>query len=161
MRIIEKVRSIAAGRSIDIRIFDHTDLNNIHTALKKAGFPSDLLMAIDLNSYGGVRNMGLLYAAMHGFEHVVMIDDDECIDADYQKIAIESMGEQLNGQEILGKTGCVVDSEGRKFYDGQASLDWKPGRKTRFSMRMCVLSWKLKGGYRIAQLLSVEYGVAP
>jgi hypothetical protein len=122
IRIIEKVRSIAAGRSIDIRIFDHNDLNDIHLKLQQAGFPPDLLHTMDLNSYGGVRNMGLLYAVVHGFENVVMIDDDECIDSGYREIAIRSMGTLLNGQEILGKTGCVVDSEGKKFYDGQSSL---------------------------------------
>jgi len=126
-RIEAKVKRIAAGRSLQIHVFSESDLAMIHARLKRAGFPPELLQAVDMNSYGGVRNMGLLYAALHGFENVVMIDDDECIDDTYRAEALRFMGERANGREVLGKTGCVVDANGRKFYDGQASselADW-------------------------------------
>ncbi|MDA3956573.1 hypothetical protein [Oceanispirochaeta sp.] len=116
-----KVKAITAERSIDIRIFTDTDLKQIISALKKNGFPEDLLQAVHLDSYGGVRNIGLLYAAIHGFDNVVMIDDDECIDENYHSKALRYMGTDYKGTEILGKTGCVIDEDGRKFYDGQAS----------------------------------------
>lgn len=116
-----RVKEIAAGRSVDIRIFTETDLKQACSVLKKNGFPKDLLEAVNLNSYGGVRNTGLIYAALNGFDNVVMIDDDECIDKKYHAAALRYMGEQINGTEVLGKTGCVIDEDGRKFYDGQAS----------------------------------------
>lgn len=117
-----KVRGLAAGRSLNIHVFSETDLVAIRSTLERQGFPAELSRAVDLNSYGGVRNMGLLYAAVHGFENIVMIDDDECVDEGYRHAALRYMGESVDGREVLGKTGCVVDEEGRKSYDGQASF---------------------------------------
>jgi len=117
-----RVKGIAAGRSLDIHVFSEPDLIAIRAMLEHRGFPAELLRAVDLDSYGGVRNMGLLYAALHGFENIVMIDDDECIDEGYRQAALRYMGESIDGREVLGKTGCVVDEEGRKFYDGQTSF---------------------------------------
>jgi len=125
--IVAKVRSIAAGRAIDIRVFSEDDLAAMVAALHDNGFPADALGTVAMTSYGGVRNIGLIYAALHGFENVVMIDDDECIDGGYLQTAIENMGRADNGFEVLGKTGCVVDENGRKVYDGQATAvldDW-------------------------------------
>jgi len=68
-----------------------------------------------------VRNMGLLYAALHGFDTIIMIDDDECIGPGYREAALRFMGESWGGTIVLGKTGCVIDSKGNKFYDGQIS----------------------------------------
>ncbi len=116
-----KVKQIAARRSLDIRIFTGTDLKQACSVLTKKGFPDEFIGAISLNSYGSVRNLGLIYAALNGFDNVIMIDDDECIDKEYHTAALQYMGEQINGEEILGKTGCVIDEDGRKFYDGQAS----------------------------------------
>lgn len=117
-----KVRGLAAGRSLNTYVFPESDLAAIRATLERRGFPAELLRAVDLSSYGGVRNMGLLYAALHGFENIVMIDDDECIDEGYRQAALRYMGECVDGREVLGKTGCVVDEEGRKSYDGQASF---------------------------------------
>ncbi|MCE1159436.1 MAG: hypothetical protein LWX23_00575 [Spirochaetia bacterium] len=117
-----RVKELAAGRSLDIRVFSETDIAAIRVILGRRGFPAELLRAVDLNSYGGVRNMGLLYAALHGFENIVMIDDDECVDEGYRSAALRYMGERIEGREVLGKTGCVLDEEGRKLYDGQASF---------------------------------------
>lgn len=117
-----RVKGLAAGRSLDIRVFSETDIAAIRVILGRRGFPAELLRAVDLNSYGGVRNMGLLYAALHGFENIVMIDDDECVDEGYRSAALRYMGERIEGREVLGKTGCVLDEEGRKLYDGQASF---------------------------------------
>jgi len=76
---------------------------------------------VNMNSYGGVRNLGLIYAALHGFENAVMIDDDECVDEGYHAAALRDMGSRVRDREVLGKTGCVLDSEGRKVYDGQVA----------------------------------------
>lgn len=116
-----KVKKIASGRTIDIHIFTNTDFLKACSVLEKNGFPNELIGAISLTSYGGVRNLGLIYAALNGFDNVVMIDDDECIDKDYHSAALKYMGENINGNDIFGKTGCVIDEDGRKFYDGQAS----------------------------------------
>lgn len=116
-----RVKGLAAGRSLDIRVFSETDIAAIRVILGRRGFPAELLRAVDLNSYGGVRNMGLLYAALHGFENVIMIDDDECIDPHYRESALRLIGDLWGAKPVLGKTGCVVDSKGNKFYDGQKS----------------------------------------
>lgn len=117
-----KVRGIAAGRSLDIHVFSELDLLAIRQVLERRGFPAEALRVVDLDSYGGVRNMGLLYAALHGFENIVMIDDDEFIDEGFRQAALRYMGESIDGREILGKSGCVIDEEGKKSYNGQASF---------------------------------------
>lgn len=120
-RIESKVSEIASGRDLDVRVVGKADLAEVRSVLTRLGFPSDLMGAINMSSYGGVRNFGLLYAALRGFENVVMIDDDECVEEEYHAAAVRYMGSRFGEAEILGKTGCVVDSEGRKYYDGQAS----------------------------------------
>ena len=126
-KIVAKVRAIAAGKTIDIRVFSGEDLSEMISALRDSGFPADLVGAIETASYGGIRNMGLIYAALRGFENIVMIDDDECIDGEYLKAALRHMGDIVDGVKVLGKTGCGVDENGCKVYDGQASTaleDW-------------------------------------
>lgn len=120
-RIERKVLELSAGRSADIRVVTGADLDRMRLELCRLGFPADLLGAVDMRSYGGVRNFGLLYAAMHGLDNIVMIDDDECVDEGYRDCALRHMAGRMGSREILGKTGCVVDSAGRKVYDGQAS----------------------------------------
>jgi hypothetical protein len=118
-KIYDKVCGITAKRDLNLHVFSAADLLEIQNFLVQVGFPHDLIPEIDLRSYGGVRNMGLLYAAQNGFDTVVMIDDDECIEKDYPQIANRYMGEIFNGQRVLGKTGCVLDADGKKYYDGQ------------------------------------------
>ncbi|MHC1693446.1 MAG: hypothetical protein AB9828_10535 [Sphaerochaetaceae bacterium] len=117
--IEEKVRQIARNRPLDIRIVTISDIQSIRDRLQACGFPDTLLPSIGMDSYGGVRNMGLLYAVINGFENVIMIDDDECIDRNYHYNALQYLGGSFNGDEILGKTGCVLDAGGHKYYDGQ------------------------------------------
>ncbi|SLM18390.1 conserved hypothetical protein [uncultured spirochete] len=116
-----KVKEISRNRALDIHVFSDSDLISIRQRLRAVGFPAPLLGDISMDSYGGVRNMGLLYAALHGFDTVIMIDDDECIDPHYRDSALKFIGDSWEGKTVLGKTGCVVDSKGNKFYDGQKS----------------------------------------
>lgn len=120
-RIEEKVRGIAAGRNLDIRIVGSEAHAKMKGGLESLGFPEDLLQAVDRDSYGGVRNEGLLFAAFQGFENIVMIDDDECVEDTYRSCALRYMGERKGRAAVLGKTGCVTDERGRKIYDGQSS----------------------------------------
>jgi len=120
-RIEARVSQLASGRDLDIRIVKKSDLDEMRATLSRLGFPAESLNAVNMNSYGGVRNFGLIYAATHGFGNIVMIDDDECVDEGYHSSALRYMGSVVNAHEVLGKTGCVVDSDGRKVYDGQAS----------------------------------------
>jgi len=118
-RIEAKVKAICRNRLLDIRVFSGADLRTIRERLQLLGAPVPFLETINMDSYGGIRNMGLLYAALHGFDTVIMIDDDECVDPNYGESALAFIGDSLGTKTILGKTGCVVDAHGNKFYDGQ------------------------------------------
>jgi hypothetical protein len=120
-RIEVRVQEISRNRGLNIHVFSAADLVSIRQRLHAEGFPASLLGAIRMDSYGGVRNMGLLYAAFHGFDTIIMIDDDECIDSHYRESALKFVGGSWEGRAVLGKTGCVVDAKGNKFYDGQIS----------------------------------------
>lgn len=119
-KIVDKVKSIAAGRAIDIRVFSEEDFSKMGTTLRDNGFPDEQLSTVAMSSHGGVRNIGLIYAALHGFENIVMIDDDECIDDEYLHKALRNMGRVDDCFGILGKTGCVINEYGQKVYDSQA-----------------------------------------
>jgi GT2 family glycosyltransferase len=115
-----KIRAIGNLYDLDVRVFTRSDLADIKSILEKNAFPADLIGTIAADSYGGIRNIGLLYAILRGYENAVMIDDDECVAPGYHSQALRYMGETVSGMRILGKTGAVTDENGRKFYDGQA-----------------------------------------
>ena len=122
-----RVAQIAAEFYLDIRICTAKDIDHIRTCLEKVGFPKAYMHTISMHSYGAIRNMGLLYALVHGFDTVVMIDDDECIDPQYHRQALLHMDEVFGDFTILGKTGAVMDESGKKYYDGQSTFtlqDW-------------------------------------
>ncbi|MCH3917871.1 MAG: glycosyltransferase family 2 protein [Spirochaetia bacterium] len=122
-KIVDKVLGLSNGYDLDLTVFTSDDLDSLRLSFDKAGAKEDGALLLDSTTYGGVRNIGLAYAGMHGFDQIIMIDDDECIAPDYQQKALRYLGEEKDGQQVLGKTGCVVDGQGRKIYDGQAA-DW-------------------------------------
>lgn len=134
------VKKIAAGKKTDIHVFSGADLKAIRSALKKNGFPKEFPDVTDMNSYGGVRNMGLLYVAMKGY--------DELIDRDYLGKALRDMGEKYDGTTVYGKTGCVVDKDGKKYYDGQQKFvleNWPKDRMFNVNVKQA-LQAKKPGG---------------
>ncbi|MDD2406540.1 MAG: hypothetical protein PHU24_08805 [Sphaerochaetaceae bacterium] len=126
-QIEKRVTQIAAEFCIEIHVCTAEDIAYIKTCLKRLGFPDAYLTTVSTNNYGAIRNIGLLYALVHGFDTVVMIDDDECIDSGYHQQAMLYMDKIYDGFTVLGKTGAVVDGSGKKYYDGQSNFilkDW-------------------------------------
>ena len=118
--IEQRVRALSAGLDLDLRVFSRSDLAQVHAAFSQAGFPGDLLADVNMDGYGAVRNMGLLWAALQGLDVVIQIDDDELIeDPDYLPKALEMLGGEIHGKKVWGKTGFYRDAQDRIVYDGQ------------------------------------------
>ncbi|MGD1819329.1 MAG: hypothetical protein ACPKOI_05560 [Pleomorphochaeta sp.] len=113
--------------NLNISVIDVPTYNDMLKKLKKAGMDDKSLCLVDTYCYGGVRNLGLAYAQINGYQRAIMIDDDEVLYSDYIEKALKHVGNEYNGEKILAKTGCVEDSLGRKIYEGQAHdslLSW-------------------------------------
>ena len=85
-----------------------------------------------MNSYGAIRNMGLIYANLYGLDNVIQIDDDELIeDPEYLTKAVSHIGESWRGDMVWGKTGYYVDADNKAYYDGQLKFEYKNWPKDR------------------------------
>jgi hypothetical protein len=129
--ISQKVETICHTYDLPVTVCTPDLLVSLTDALGKAGLSVSDRVLIGSDSYGGVRNIGLAYAALHGYDQIIMIDDDECISPDYKARALAHIGERYKGKMILGKDGCVEDKNGRKTYDGQKGpwgSQWPKGR---------------------------------
>ena len=85
-----------------------------------------------MNSYGAIRNMGLIYANLKGYDNVIQIDDDELIeDPEYLTRATGNIGTMYKGNKILGKTGYYVDANDKAYYEGQMKVEFKNWPKDR------------------------------
>ncbi|MFA7108755.1 MAG: hypothetical protein WC162_06390 [Sphaerochaetaceae bacterium] len=121
LNIVKKVSEL------NITVLDSLLYSKVVQTLEKTGMKKSSLCLVDTYCYGGVRNLGLVYAQMKGFDNVIMIDDDEVIRSDYIEKALKHLKKEFNGELVLAKTGCVEDSAGRKVYEGQAHnslLSW-------------------------------------
>ncbi len=119
--INNKVKEITKNVSnLNIKIVDEHVYNKIISDLNKAGMDKDSLKLVDTYCYGGVRNLGLVYSQIYGYDQAIMIDDDELLKKDYVKTALKNIGKKYNGELVLAKTGCVEDEHGNKIYEGQA-----------------------------------------
>lgn len=115
-------------------IFGASELGVLKKRISELGLP-EMAAQLSLDGYGSIRNIGLLAASILGFEEVVFLDDDELVAPDFLKAGVEYLGEEppdasaeeptavsVGGKRVatsegdrrvLGKTGCVLDGEGR------------------------------------------------
>jgi len=118
----DRVRGILADfPGIDSIIVGPAEMGSLHRRMEQLEF-ADVLPAVGLASYGAVRNVGLVVAAILGCDFVVFVDDDQVIsDPRFLEIAAEGIGETTaGGKTILAKSGYYTDEEGRYQVAGTA-----------------------------------------
>jgi len=102
-----------------------------------------------MRSYAGVRNLQLLLPRALGAEVIVALDDDEIVAPDYLRVATELVGQERDGEQVLGLAGFYLDAEGnvllpehpptgnlfqdksRIMNEGARALQAAPGRLAR------------------------------
>lgn len=118
-RAEDKVREIVDQfPDLDAFVFGPAELGSLHRRLEQLEF-SDMIEGVTLKGYGAVRNVGLMAAAVLGYESVVFIDDDEIVtSADFLERATYGLGRKFeDGTPLLAKTGYYTDERGRVSTD--------------------------------------------
>ena len=131
VKVIEKTKRICAPYP-NVTVIDLEILGRLKQRLIDAGMKDEDLVLVDFNSYGGVRNIGLVYAMEKAFDQVFMMDDDECLAPGYGRNILRHIGTEVEGAIVLGKSGCVEDIHGNKVYDGQQGEWGEAWPKDRF-----------------------------
>lgn len=114
-RVDERVRHIAdAYPNLDIFVMGPTEKGSLYRRLEQLEL-EDMIAGLDIASYGAVRNLGLIAAAIHGHDAVVFIDDDEVVeDAEFLEIGLFGLGKPIHsGGYLFAKSGFYVDAAGR------------------------------------------------
>ena len=114
-RAEDKVRGIVDDfPDIDAFVFGPAELGSLHRRLEQLEF-ADMIEGVTLTGYGAVRNVGLMAAAVLGYESVVFIDDDEVVTTpDFLRTAMYGLGAKFDdGTPLLAKTGYYTDAQGR------------------------------------------------
>jgi hypothetical protein len=109
-----KIEDIASGfPELDISIIGAQKEEALHNRMVQMGL-GELCNGISLIGYGALRNMGLLFAAVRGYDEVIYIDDDEVIedDAFLEKACYGLGGLTPKGIPILVKSGYYLDKSG-------------------------------------------------
>jgi hypothetical protein len=123
----DRVREILADfPGIESLVFGAAEMGSLHRRMEQLEF-ADALGGVGLSGYGGVRNVGLILAAVLGSEAVIFIDDDQIVtDPSFVARGMEGIGEPLGpgGRPVLAKSGYYVDDSGshkapdpRRWYD--------------------------------------------
>jgi GT2 family glycosyltransferase len=124
----EKIHGIAASfaKDLNIQVIDAQMVSDLHDQMARRGSDS-MIEGIGLRGYGAIRNLGLLAAAVRGFEAVIFIDDDEIVtDPDFVEQALHGLGRlSPKGVPILVKSGYYTDAAG----------NWRSQQKTAWYNR--------------------------
>ena len=98
---------------IESFVFGTAEMGSLHRRLEQLEFV-DIIDGVSLAGYGGVRNVGLMLAAVLGAESIVFLDDDQVvISPDFLERAADGLGERLDGGRlVLAKSGYYVDAKG-------------------------------------------------
>jgi hypothetical protein len=67
---------------------------------------------VQMRGYAGVRNLQLLLSHALGAEVIIALDDDEVVAPDYLQTALHFVGQEYEGQQILGLAGFYLDADG-------------------------------------------------
>ncbi|MFQ5409171.1 MAG: glycosyltransferase family 2 protein [Anaerolineales bacterium] len=88
--------------------------------LAAAGFDIELT---GMRGYATVRNMQLLVPAALGAEAIIALDDDEVVAPGFVRAAMEFIGAQHDGQQIVGIAGLYADAQGEILLPEPRSAD--------------------------------------
>lgn len=114
LRAEDQVRAIVERYpDLDILVVGPSEMGSIHRRLEQTGF-GEMIDGVSLVGYSGVRNVGLVVAAILEYDHVIFIDDDTVIDDPQWLIrGMEGIGASVVGQApMFAKTGYYTDASG-------------------------------------------------
>lgn len=100
-----------------------TEKLNLHVAdIQTARFLHQELHAHNINlgieamhGYAAVRNLQLLIPTAMGAEIIIAIDDDEIVPTNYLEQALKWIGENHEGEKIIGVAGPYLDDSGSPY----------------------------------------------
>jgi hypothetical protein len=101
----------AYKESLPIGQFVNQELAAVRERLVELG-KRDTVAQLSLRSYPGVRNCGLILAAVLGVERLVALDDDEVVAPDYLQNALCYVGRDYEGHQVLAVAGPYADADG-------------------------------------------------
>lgn len=146
----QRVQELSAKHGISTDIVTRQDLVRLHDVLS-AQFENLPLQAISLSSYGAIKNVGLLIAALYEHDVAVFIDDDELVqDPQFLVKAVYGLGQKTRqGLPIVAKSGYFLDKRNSCYADRRHAswYDRKWAKRIEFNKLMN----KLQSGSRIAR----------
>ncbi|NTW29299.1 MAG: glycosyltransferase [Coriobacteriia bacterium] len=141
-RAEDRVREIVDDfPDINAFVFGPAELGSLHRRLEQLEF-ADMIDGVRLRGYGAVRNVGLMAAAVLGYEAVVFLDDDEVVTSpDFLKKAMYGLGARFDdGRALLAKSGFYTDTNGRWQQVGEthwSDMFWR--QRDAFNETMAVM----------------------
>lgn len=109
-----RVREIvAAYPQLDTFVMGEAETGSLFRRLEQLDL-AGLIPSLDLNSYGAIRNLGLMAAAVMGKDSVIFVDDDEVVENDdFVEMGLFGLGLQIhNGGRLLAKSGYYTNQDG-------------------------------------------------
>lgn len=123
-KIVSRLKKIIRPFSgLDIALFSYPGLKKIRQRFADSEL-NDTVSMLSLDGYSNIRNLGLLIAQLLNVELAVFIDDDEVItDPNYLSKAIESIGQEVEKEKVLGVTGYYTKNQ-EGDYLGSDDIPW-------------------------------------
>lgn len=149
-RAYEHVQALVAEHGIAANIITNHELSKLHDVLSEK-FEDLPLQAIALTSYGAIKNLALLVAAIFEHDVAVFIDDDEQVqDAKFLINAVYGLGQKTRqGLPVVAKSGYFLDKRNSCYADRRHApwYDKKWAKRSEFNKLMN----SLQSGSRISR----------
>lgn len=144
-RLDEIVRPFA---DLDLTVFSHPELKKIHQRIEDTEL-KDLISFLTLDGYSNIRNLGLVIAQILHSDLVVFIDDDEVVaDDEYFNKAAASIGQQIEGEKVLGVTGYYTRSKEGEYLGSDEIPWWDRFWQKGWAMNQCLKEIGLGAGIK-------------
>lgn len=156
---------------LDIYWFSHNELHNFHGKLNLENL-SHFQKYLSLEGYSNIRNLCIIIPHILGSDAAILVDDDEAIvDTEFVNKAIDYLGGDYDGQEVIGKTGYYVNADGEHLGSDKIpwyDLLWKKGyqmnqvlKTVKEEPRIKKTPLALGGGMVIHRKLFMKVGFDP
>jgi len=112
-----------ASPAVDTQLFSYSHLRKVHAHLHEQKL-GDLVPLLQLDGYSNVRNLCTFVPHLLGSEAAVLIDDDEVFeDPHFMSKALEFVGREFQGKQVLAVAGFYLNPDG-DFFLNREILPW-------------------------------------